>query len=125
MITGIWSKVRLVCCNNHAEPQEMYVRSNQDNKRQIEDVFYACPKYNPMNREKGEEPCLNRISVSEFEKMLNMLSNIIIDAEDAGREIHLQNYKFETKTAYYAVLNETGDNIVISVLNKRVMAGNG
>ena len=45
MITGLWKNVRLVCGNPaHSTNEIMFL------KQTPEDVFYACPKYDPENR---------------------------------------------------------------------------
>ena len=69
MITGLWKNVRLVCGNPaHSTNEIMFL------KQTPEDVFYACPKYDPENRSPDEKPCMNRISVNEAEKMLDVLA---------------------------------------------------
>jgi len=120
MITDMWKNVKFVCGNGHETEQEMYVRSSIDSIKQIEDVFYACPKYRPENRTKGEQPCMNRISVAECEKILNMLADEIMRAEEEDRVIRLTNRKYETNVAKYRILKHDGDSIVVSVLNKKL-----
>lgn len=120
MITDMWKSVCFVCGNkSHETEQEMYVRTSVDSIRQIEDVFYACPKYKPENREKGEKPCLNHISVAECEKILNQLADIIIEGEENDTVVNLANRVFETKTTRYKVLSHNANGIKISVLNLR------
>lgn len=121
MISGIWGKTKLVCCNGHDAPQEMYIRQSVDSKRNFEDVFYACPKYNPENREPGEHVCMNRISISEFEKMLGVISDIIVESERNDEIINLTNYRFETKVAKYRVVSHKPHEIVVEALNKKAI----
>ena len=116
MITGMWKNIRLVCGNPaHCSLETMFLRQTP------EDVFYACPKYNPENREANEKPCMNRISIYETEKMLDLLSDKIQREEENHGSFFAANYRFETRTAKYLVLRHTPDELVIQVLNKRAL----
>ena len=113
MISGLWNKVRLVCGNHHDEPQNLIILQTD------KDAFYVCPKYNPLNRTESDRVCMNRISVQETEKILNILSDKIIEAEDQGQSLNLTHYRFETRVGRYQVLRHTPDELVISAYNKK------
>ena len=113
MITGFAKKITLVC-GNHEHPVEMSVKETET------DAFWACPKYYPDNREEFESPCMNRISIYEYEKMLNKLMDLVQEDEEDGGEVYLKNRKIETPTARYKVIEEKDGMLTISVLAKNM-----
>lgn len=114
MITGLWKNVRLVCGNPaHSSHEYMFLRETG------EDVFYACPKYNPENRDSSEKPCMNRISIAEAEKMLENLSEKIQQEEENHGAFFANNYRFETRIGKYRVMNHSPEDLIIMALNKR------
>lgn len=113
MISGMWRNVCLICGNQHEEQQIMYVRQTED------DAFYACPKYYPENREPDEQPCMNRISVTEMEHVFDALCEKKLSDEEDGGECYLKNYAFQTKVGKYKVLDEKDGSLTIQALNKK------
>jgi hypothetical protein len=91
----------------------MYIRQTED------DAFYACPKYYPENREPDEQPCMNRISVTEMEHVLDALSEKKQEDEEDGGECYLKNYAFATRIGKYKVLEEKEGLLKIQALNKK------
>ena len=82
MITNLWSQIQLYCAN-HEEPVHMVPheaatsRISQSLYGNTQNTFYSCPKYYPENRTDGEPACRNHISITEFERMLGHLSQLI------------------------------------------------
>lgn len=91
----------------------MYIRNTET------DYFYACPKYNPDEREEYERPCINHISINEYQHMLETFSEKIQEKEEDGSTFFAKNLKFKTKNAEYKILVHTPRELVISVLNKQ------
>lgn len=116
MITGMWKNLRIICGNDHDEPQEMYVRQTE------EDAFYCCPKYSPENRDEFERPCMNRISVAEVEKALDMIDKKIQDEEEQAGQAFVKNYKFSTRVCTCKVLEANGLDLTLRMLNKKAKA---
>ena len=120
MITGLWKNVRLICGNPAHESHEI-----MELRQTPTDVFYACPKYYPQNREPDEKPCMNRISVGEVEKMLDLLAEKIQEEEADNGSFFAKNYRFETRIGKYKVLQCSDVLLSVKVLNKRArLAGN-
>lgn len=114
MITGLWKHTKLICdCHAQCCP-EMEVF---DNGRKS---YYICPRYYPENRKPLEQPCLNRISVDDFETVLESLSNAIIGAEENDEELYLSNYIFTTRNAKYKISSKGDSDYVISVSAKKL-----
>lgn len=114
MITGLWKNVRLVCGNPaHSTNEIMFL------KQTPEDVFYACPKYDPENRSPDEKPCMNRISVGEAEKMLDVLAEKIQEEESENGSFFAKNFRFETRIGKYKVLQCTESVLTVKALNRR------
>ena len=133
MITGLWKNVRLICGNPAHESHEI-----MELRQTPTDVFYACPKYYPQNREPDEKPCMtrfslsvpyrpcmNRISVGEVEKMLDLLAEKIQEEEADNGSFFAKNYRFETRIGKYKVLQCSDVLLSVKALNKRArLAGN-
>ena len=116
MITGIWRNLKIMCGNNHEEPQEMYVRQTD------EDAFYCCPKYLPENRTPDEQPCMNRLSVYEIDKLLDNVAEEIQKEEDENGVAFIKNRRFHSKNVDYKILEYTDTDMVIEAMNKKARA---
>lgn len=113
MITGQWARTKIICGRHEDEQVELVLRENDG------EMFYACPKYYDANREPGEKPCFNRLSIGAFEKMLEEIAHIEIEAEENDEEINLTNYKWERNGIQFTVIKYTPQECVIMVLNKK------
>lgn len=119
-ISDMLSGLTLVCGNCHKERQIMYLKETEDGE-----PFHVCPKYSPENREEYEQPCMNRISTTELEHMVEALSDKIQEEEDEGNVFFPKNYKFETKVAEYKVIEFSDEKRVIQAMNKRAKVKHG
>ena len=115
MIKGQWRSIEVVC-GNHSDDNNI-----MDLQQGPHSLFYACPKYSPDHREKGEQPCFNRINLIEFEKMLDHLADLLVDAEEKGQVPNLKNYSWDKRGITYTVLSHTNQKIVIRILNRKAL----
>ncbi len=82
MITNFWKDIRFYCMN-HDKPVLMTVMSG-------ESAFYACPKYmlkdeeHPDGHEKGEPMCMNRISFTRAQSVVDKLMEKVEKDRAAG-----------------------------------------
>lgn len=118
MITGSWNKTTLIC-GNHPDGDEHKMIIQQG----PHSLFYACPKHNFDKLEKGETPCYNRINLVDYEKMLNHIADILVDAEINGEEICLTNYTWHSKGKEFKVLKHDKDGLVIKFIDKIAAKG--
>ena len=115
MITGLWKHTRLIC-NNHAQCcPEMIV---EDNGRQ---TYYMCPRYYEENRAPLERPCMNRVSIDDYERVLELLSGAIIEAEDNGEKLYLDHYALNLHGAKYSITSSGDSDFVISVTTSKAV----
>lgn len=57
-------------------------------------MFYSCPKYYEDNRAEDEKACFNRLSISEYEGMVNEICRQI---EENSGNINLAGYTWKNK----------------------------
>ena len=112
MIKGLWSKVRVLCGNHGDEEVEMTVHDGPFSQ------FYSCPKYYPQNRAKGEHACGNRINLTDYERMLNRISKMLMDFD---RTIDLTNYSFEINGIEFEVVKHGNKEIWVKALNRKAL----
>lgn len=109
-IKGFWETAVLVC-GNHEDEIEMEIKAGPSS------LFYACPKYSPDKRSKGEKPCFNRISIKEFEGMLQDIFELLSAEENTV--FNITNYAWTRRGIRYKVLSHTDKQIKIQVINPR------
>ena len=118
MLTSIYSRVRLVCGNHPSS--DVYLVPHEGNMGQ--DMFYACPKYYAENRSVGESQCMNRISLTDLDKIIMHISDVIEQAEENGSSIRIEGMCWKTGRGIECrVLRETKDHIDVAVINRRVL----
>lgn len=113
LIKGFWETATLICGNHPGEEVEMTVKSGPTS------LFYACPRYDADKRPSGEPPCLNRISLKEFEGMLDDIFELLTGDDAVSTLLNLTNHSWTRKGIEYKVLLHTDKQIRIQVLNRR------
>ena len=79
MLSNIWKGLSFYCMNGHERPVQMTFKEGSS-------LFYACPKYMPADsqhpdgHECYEAACANRLSFSDAEKIVSMLSDAVQDS---------------------------------------------
>lgn len=112
LIKGFWETATLICGNHPDEELEMTIKVGPTS------LFYTCPRYAADKRSGGEPPCLNRISLKEFEGMLDDLFDLLTE-DDANTVLNLTNHSWKRRGIEYKVLLHTEKQIKIQVLNRR------
>lgn len=115
MITGFWRETILVC-GGHPDGEDVVMTLEQIGKT----LYYTCPRHNPENLAIGELPCVNRISLKEFEGMLNEIFATLEAADEAATVLNLTNYQWKKLGLEFKVLVHTNQNIKVSVVNRRM-----
>ena len=81
MVSGLWKNTKIYCDNNHTELTEMPLSTGGK-------LVYKCPH------------CNNSLSIKDFEKMLDHVSDTICDAEINGEFTNLTNYHWKNKNIF-------------------------
>lgn len=119
MIRNIWGKVRIFC-GNHGEDATIKMKGHEG--AEDLDMFYSCPKYYPENREEGEHPCGNRLSISDYEQCVQHISDMLEQAEENGAVINLTGHRWaDKKRTTFCVIRHTPNHIDVLVLNKQAL----
>ena len=128
MILNIWSRVRLFC-GNHGDDYSIEMVPHEAATSAIsqrlygsseKNMFYACPKYYPENRESGEKCCRNHISVAEFEKMLNHITELMEEDALLGAETNIVGAKWKSRSGVeYRVIHQNDKHIDVVCLNRK------
>lgn len=104
-ITGSWINTLVYCMNEkHPEPILMPL----DDSRQT--LIYQCPK------------CGNKLSMAEFEKMLDHLQDLQMEAAMTDTSLNLTNYTWKERSGIgkgnsYKVLHHNDPELKIGVVN--------
>lgn len=124
MIQNLWHAVQITCgCHNDQKipmvPHEgstTFVQGGVQNS-----LFYSCPKYYPDQRNEGEKPCFNRLSIDEYEDLIMHLSNLLEDAECSGATVNLAGIRWKNKKGtLFEVLKHNSKGIRVAVMNRQV-----
>ena len=79
MLSNIWKGLSFYCMNGHERPVLMSFKEGSS-------LFYACPKYMPADSQhpdghaRHEAACANRLSFSDAEKIVSMLSDAVMES---------------------------------------------
>ena len=112
MIRNFWRNVVVVCGNHEEELPEMMVQTGPFSQ------FYSCPEYLRERRTEGKRACGNRVNLVDYEKMLNHLSNQLV--EHVG-SFDLTNYRFKINGIEFEVLEHKKDKLKVKVLNRKAL----
>lgn len=114
MIKNIWGTIKLYC-PRHEEPIPLEIQNGS------KVLFYACPKYNPMNREQHEIACRNFIYLNEYEKMIEHVSHLLEVADMNNEVIDLTNHKWSDNGIDFEIFKYSDNDIRIKMLNRKAL----
>lgn len=112
MITSLWNKTEIYCAH-HDELCLM----DLNNSRGV--IHYACHESFPENKKDSSCLCKNTLSLKDFEKMLDRISEIMLQAELNNEVLNLENVKFSIGQYEYKIFKHD-EQIKIAVKNKRL-----
>ena len=122
MIKNIAKKIHIYC-GCHGEKDRIMLEPHEPSSPGMS-MFYACPKYYPENREEYEQACANRLSVSDYEKMIVKISDILEEALGKRAVINLRGMQWSNGNGVYFKIvghdSKSGD-IDVFVINKRAL----
>ncbi len=117
LITGSWKDTTLVC-GNHKETGD-FPKMELDTSSRL--LAYVCPKCSALNRKDDEPVCKNRLTVYDYEKMLDHIASLVADADANDEVLNLNNYRWKRKTTEFKVLKHDGNSMTISVIDKTLV----
>lgn len=118
MIKGIWQSVTLLCGNNHPPGKEPVMTLQQGSSS----LFYACPHYFAENRSEGDFPCCNRVSLKDFEGMLDEIFKVLTKADETNTVLNLTNYTWQKRGVIFKVVFHNEREIRIQALNRKALS---
>ena len=117
MVGNFWNNIHLYC-GKHGDDHSIELVPHESPTGR--DIFYSCPKYYPENREEGETACGNRLSMLDYENMVNKLSDMVSKAEMSGQTLNLGGFAFKNRSGViFKVLKDEHGRLDILVDNKR------
>ena len=84
-------------------------------------LFYSCPKYYPENRAADERACPNRLNLVDYERMLDRISDEMIQRIENNETTDLTNFKWKDckSHATFEVIQHNDDIITVTVYNPK------
>lgn len=114
-ITGYWGTVKFIC-GNHPDDYGQFMELEASGTHSY---VYTCPKSKIKNRTDDEAICNNKISLYEYEKAIEHISEQIIRAEEDDQQIVLTNHTWKKKTITFKIIKHTDNEIIVSVLDEK------
>ena len=93
MILGNWQNIKLIC-GNHGEDysHEMIIHQGREGMS----TFYSCPCYQSLlQKEITNKSCNNRLNIVDYEKMLDTVSDEMLD--DDGNISNIRGFAWKGK----------------------------
>ncbi|MBQ8895448.1 MAG: hypothetical protein IJY88_01480 [Clostridia bacterium] len=115
IISGAWKNTVFVC-GNHTDEKNLNLPVMEISAGP-RSLSYICPKCNPLNRAEGEAKCCNEISLNDYEKAIQHLSDKIIEAEDNDEQLCLLHHKWKRKTMNFEVIEHKNDRLVVKFID--------
>ena len=117
MLSNFWKGLSFYCVNCHEQPVKMVYKEGGS-------LFLACPKYMlagsryPDGHERNEAACPNRLSYSDAEKIVSMLSDSVQESLAQDDFCDFTGYRFKMRQVSVEVLHYTDGDIRLGILNR-------
>ena len=117
MLSNFWKGLSFYCVNCHEQPVKMVYKEGSS-------VFLACPKYMladsryPDGHERNEAACPNRLSYSDAEKIVSILSDSVQESLAQDDFCDFTGYRFKMRQVSVEVLHYTDGDIRLGILNR-------
>lgn len=112
MIKNLWKNVKIYC-GRHEELVELVPNEKGST------LFYSCPKYYSMNREPNEKACANRISMMDYQMIVEHLGDVISMAEQNQEMINLTGHRWKKKNIRCEVVDHENGEYKVKVINTK------
>ena len=120
MLSNFWKGLSFYCINGHEQPVKMVYQEGSS-------VFLACPKYmladsrHPDGHERSEAACPNRLSYSDAERIVRMLSDTVQETLAQDDFCDFTGYRFKMRQITVEVLSYADGDIRLGILNRGVL----
>ena len=114
MIKNLWKNVKIYC-GKHKELVELVPNEKGST------LFYFCPKYYSMNREPNEKACVNRISMMDYQMIVEHLGDVISMAEQNQEMINLTGYRWKKKNIRCEIANVEDGIYYVKAINAKAV----
>ena len=117
MLSNIWKGLSFYCMNGHERPVLMSFKEGSS-------LFYACPKYMPADSQhpdghaRHEAACANRLSFSDAERIVSMLSDAVMESLSGDDLCDFTGYRFRLRQIAVTVLKYSDGDIRLGILNR-------
>lgn len=117
MVLNSWENITLICGNHENDhSHKMIIHQGAAGMS----TFYSCPCYqSPLKEDIQGRSCNNRMSITDYEHMLNILMNEALD--DHGVENILKGYKWSKKGIDFEVIDHQPDKISVVMKNRKAI----
>ena len=112
IVKGLWQKVHLIC-GCHEERVDLV--ANEKGRT----LFYSCPRYYSENRASKEKACSNRITMDDYQYVVEYLGEIIAKNEMNLTIADLTGLEWDKKNVHYRVCQVKNGHYIVSVVNKK------
>lgn len=114
MVTGLWNKTEMYC-----DMHDSLVKMELTERKGV--VFYECLLGKSENVKDESLLCKNTLSLKDFEKMLDYISNIMCEAVRNNEEPNLKNTEFTIGKIKYKIFehNDTIKVIARDIRNRK------
>ena len=110
MIANLWGQIDLYC-GMHGDK---LVPMTLDEAHHP--LMYRCSASTPKNE------CLNVLNIADFQKMMEKISDILLEAELSGSLPSIKNLKWTNKGIIFTVISDEKGRYAIRILNKKAVA---
>lgn len=113
-ILGSWGMTTVYCGNHEGDLKPFELREER------KQMIYACPDYDDPDC-----PCHNMLNVNDFQRMLDHLSNIIVESAMSDCNVNMTNYSWKDRNGIkFKILEHKPGSLKISVVNTRAIKRN-
>ena len=119
MYLNSWENVTLIC-GNHKDDETIEMQIKEVKGGRFDTAFYSCPEYRSIyGKDHEKRSCNNRLTVTDFEKMLNY---IMTESDDGVNTINLTGHKWTMNGIDFEVIEQEGIRFKVKMLNKKAIA---
>lgn len=116
IIKNLWNNIEIVCgCHE----EKVLLQPNENGST----LFYSCPKYYSANRKEGEKACSNRISMNDYQALVEYIGGKLADAELRNEREHLEGFHWKKRNIEYTIEKHDmeSNHFIVRVVNRAAL----
>lgn len=114
IVKNIWEKVKIYC-GCHDELVELTPNTKGST------LFYSCPKYYGANRAPNEKACTNRISMDDYQALVEHIGDILYENEVKRISENLTGHKWKRRNIEYEIIREENNFFYVKIINRAAL----